>query len=77
MSYMNTSLETNLISVIIPVYNSEKYLVKCLDSVINQSYKYYENKYLEYLKTKKLFYVTQTDKHKIICFLGLKIKYKL
>lgn len=27
------------VSVIIPVYNGEKYLEKCLDSVINQSYK--------------------------------------
>lgn len=29
-------------SIIIPVYNVEKYLSKCLDSVINQSYKNYE-----------------------------------
>jgi len=28
-----------LISVIIPIYNTEKYLKKCLKSVINQSYK--------------------------------------
>ena len=27
------------ISVIIPVYNTEKYLTQCLDSVINQTYK--------------------------------------
>lgn len=28
-----------LISVIVPVYNTEKYLPKCLDSIINQTYK--------------------------------------
>lgn len=27
------------LSIIIPVYNTEKYLVKCLDSVINQTFK--------------------------------------
>ena len=27
------------ISVIVPVYNVEKYLSKCLDSIINQTYK--------------------------------------
>lgn len=29
-------------SIIIPVYNTSKYLTKCLDSVFNQSYKDYE-----------------------------------
>lgn len=29
---------TNLISIIIPVYNSEKYLVCCLEHIINQTY---------------------------------------
>ena len=28
-----------LISVIIPVYNSEKFLNRCVDSVLKQSYK--------------------------------------
>ena len=28
-----------LVSVVIPVYNTEKYLRKCLDSVINQTIK--------------------------------------
>lgn len=31
-----------IISIIIPVYNGEKYLSKCLDSIINQSYSQYE-----------------------------------
>lgn len=37
---MNTQIEKDvpLISVIIPVYNVEKYLEKCLNSVINQRY---------------------------------------
>ncbi len=31
-------MKKDLISIIIPIYNMEKYLNKCLDSVINQSY---------------------------------------
>lgn len=31
--------KNTLISIIIPVYNSENYLVKCVDSIINQTYK--------------------------------------
>ncbi len=30
--------ETDLISVIVPIYNAERYLVKCLDSIICQTY---------------------------------------
>lgn len=33
------SKKSPLISVIIPVYNTEKYLIRCLDSVIRNSYK--------------------------------------
>lgn len=31
-----------LVSVVIPIYNTEKFLAKCLDSVINQTFKYLE-----------------------------------
>lgn len=30
---------TDLISIIVPVYNSEKYLEQCIESIINQTYK--------------------------------------
>ena len=35
-------MEQPMISVIIPAYNVEKYLSKCIDSVINQTYKDFE-----------------------------------
>jgi glycosyltransferase involved in cell wall biosynthesis len=31
-----------LVSIIIPVYNSEAYLIKCLNSVIQQTYQHLE-----------------------------------
>lgn len=31
--------QSSLISTLIPVYNSEKYLRRCLDSIVNQTYK--------------------------------------
>lgn len=33
---MNNSLERPFISVIIPVYNVQEYIIKCLDSIVNQ-----------------------------------------
>ena len=35
---MQMTGETRLVSVIIPVYNVEKYLEKCLESIAKQSY---------------------------------------
>lgn len=32
-------MENSLISIIIPVYNAEKYIAKCAESLINQTYK--------------------------------------
>ncbi|HEF8020184.1 TPA: glycosyltransferase family 2 protein, partial [Campylobacter jejuni] len=31
-------MQTKIVGVVIPIYNVEKYLKECLDSVINQTY---------------------------------------
>ena len=32
-------MEVGLVSVVLPIYNVEKYLDRCIESVINQTYK--------------------------------------
>lgn len=32
----------NLISIVVPIYNAEKYLVRCIESIINQTYRQIE-----------------------------------
>ncbi|WP_281324271.1 glycosyltransferase family 2 protein [Flavobacterium sp. IMCC34518] len=32
----------HLISIVVPVYNVEKYLCRCIESILSQTYKYYE-----------------------------------
>jgi len=39
---MKYNFDNDLVSVIIPIFNSEKFISKTLDSVINQTYKNYE-----------------------------------
>ena len=42
ISENNKSVNRPLVSVVIPVYNVEKYLRECVDSVINQTYRQIE-----------------------------------
>ena len=36
---LNNNFIKDLITVIVPVYNVEKYLEQCVDSILNQTYK--------------------------------------
>ena len=31
-------MKSDIVSIIVPVYNGEKYISRCLDSLINQTY---------------------------------------
>ena len=35
-------LKQNLVSIIVPMFNSERYIQKCLDSILSQTYPYIE-----------------------------------
>lgn len=35
-------MEKELVTVIVPVYNAEKYLAQCVESILNQTYNYFE-----------------------------------
>lgn len=35
-------MESNVVSVIVPVYNAEKYIKECVQSVLSQTYKDWE-----------------------------------
>ena len=40
--YQRENLRAELISIIVPIYNTEKYLHQCLDSILNQTYTNFE-----------------------------------
>ena len=31
-----------MVSIIVPVYNAQKYLERCIDSILNQEYEHFE-----------------------------------
>jgi glycosyltransferase involved in cell wall biosynthesis len=47
----------SLVSVIVPIYNTEKYLNRCIDSIINQSYKNLEIILIDDGSTDNSFYL--------------------
>ena len=38
-NYKEITMNEELISIIIPIYNVEQYLIQCVNSIINQTYK--------------------------------------
>lgn len=60
------------VSVIIPIYNSEKYLKECLDSVINQTYKNIEIICVNDVSTDKSVDIIKSYKDKRIKLVNLK-----
>lgn len=42
MQQYNKSVNNSMISIIIPVYNAEKYIKRCLDSIISQTFQNFE-----------------------------------
>ena len=54
-----------LISVIVPVYNTEKYIEKCVMSILNQTYKNLENNIINPLSNRNMVRSSQaTDLYK-------------
>lgn len=39
MTFSNEGVHMDLVTVIVPIYNAEEYLMQCIESVINQTYK--------------------------------------
>ena len=61
--------DNNLVSVIIPVYNSERYIERTINSVLNQTYKYIEIMVVDDCstdKSAKIVHELQQNNNKII-----------